>query len=161
MLDRSHLCRFGQEVIQMAPPTCWIVSGADAKGGRVIQNCLNPLAHTVGGFGFFRPDRCQRADDVSGFNLANLYLPDLWKYVGFECRRPLRGVLCILPTRPLAFDQVQSRFLEGFGFVCCFLAIGSSPSTMSRRASVARSRAIARVTSGYGPKPRSRRRPCT
>ena len=153
VLDPPHLRSRRQQVFEMAAPPRRVLALPVAARGRPIENHFDPAAHPARGFGLLGPDRLERLQHQPDIDRLNGQAAEVRIDVGFERRRPLRGVFRIAPAGSVRLDvgfgacsechplgRVDAA-AERFAWRA---SIGSTPSATSLRASSAFWRASAR-----------------
>ena len=82
----------------MTVPARGVVAAAVSADRRPAQHSLDAPAHAVGRLRLLLPDRLEHPHHVRGRDVRDRHAADDWRGVGFECARPLVGMVERFPA---------------------------------------------------------------
>src|SRR5688500_5435642 len=97
----------------MAAPARWVIAGAIASCRCPIEYRLDAPAHSARRFRLLCPNRLDSLHHEAGIDGGDGQPTDMRIDVGFERRRPLRGVLGVTPARLMRLDVGLAALPEG------------------------------------------------
>ena len=139
------------------------IVGPKALRHRHRKNRSDALAHQLPRRRLRVPDGGKHAEHVIRRDVVNRSVTELRKDEPLQRRHPVTRVLRASPPALAVFRSRRgpTRQTSGIPRARRRSTFGLNPSRTMRRFSSATSRALARVTTGYGPSPNSCRRPFT
>ena len=115
VLRPARLANGGQQVFEVTFPAGGVLALAKAAHAGPIEHRFNASAKAAGGFGFRRPDRIEHFHDHGLIDRAHRRVAKHGVNVGRQRRRPLRGVLGVLPGCAVRGDVGFGALLEAHG----------------------------------------------
>src|SRR3974377_2242480 len=101
----------GQKLIEMTPPTRWVLPAAESLHLGGIKHALDAASKARSGFGFFTPERLQDPQHVIGADLVHGQ-PAEGRRIHSQSHFPLRCVLVVAPGGAHGLNKPVSTFAK-------------------------------------------------
>ncbi|MBX9761370.1 MAG: hypothetical protein K2Y29_21515, partial [Beijerinckiaceae bacterium] len=105
MLYRRDLAPFGELVVEVPAPSCWVVANSMSANLRPAENGLDMPTQPRGGFGSRRPNRFKHFQYKRSVDLTDRQVGKNRMSIGLERRSPLIGAFGVLPSRRMRSDE--------------------------------------------------------